>query len=89
MRLKLPFVFALASCLLAAHAAAAQRPPQPEPPVKLSLRVAVGARGAPSFYPLPDEDGKGVGASYGVRPVSSARVLSGPPVDTVTLSFLR
>jgi hypothetical protein len=79
---------ALAACLLATLAVSAQSP-QTEPPVKLSGRIAIGARGVPSFYPLPDEDGKGAGASYGVRPLSSARTLSGPPVDTVTVGFLR
>jgi hypothetical protein len=78
----------LAFCLLLTLAAAAQTA-QSGPPVKLSLRVAIGARGVPSFYPLSDEEGKGAGASYGIRPLPSARLLSGPPVDTVTVSFVR
>ena len=88
MRRRLTAVLAFAVCLLAAHAAPA-RAQQPEPPVKLSLKVAIGARGVPSFYPLPDAVGKGSGASYGVHPRLSAGLPSGPPVDTVTLRFLR
>lgn len=88
LRLQANLVRALAACLLAALAASAQSPPT-EPPVKLSMRVAIGARGAPSFYPLSDEEGKGGGATYGIRQLSSARLVSGPPVDTVTVKFLR
>ena len=77
-----------ALCLLLTLAANAQSP-QTEPPVKLSAKVAIGAHGVPSFYPLPDADGKEAGASYGVRPLASAGVLSGPPVDTVTVRFVR
>lgn len=80
---------ALAACLLAAHAASAQTPQPGPPPLRLSVRVAIGASGVPSFYPLPDEDGKGSSAFYGVRQLPSARLLSGPPVDTVTVSFVR
>ncbi len=88
MRLRPQTAFALAACLLAAHAAAAQAP-QREPPVRLSLKVVFGARGAPTFYPLPDEDKKGSGAVFGVGGLSSARLLGGPPVDTLSLGFAR
>lgn len=84
--MKLPA--ALTLCLLAALAASAQTP-QSGTPAKLSLRVAIGPRGEPSFYPLPDEDGRGSGASYGIGQLASAGPLSGPPVDTVTVKFVR
>lgn len=79
---------ALALCLLAALDAAA-RTQQPEPPVRLSLGVAVGPNAAPTFYPLPDEGGKGMGAYIGFTHLSSARFVSGPPVEKVVLSFVR
>ena len=88
MRLKLPAVIALATSLLTALAAAAQTP-QGEPPVKLSLSVVIGALSAPTFYPLHDEDKKGTGAVIGFGQLPTARLLSGPPVDTVVLNFAR
>ena len=88
MRVKLPAFLAFAACLLAAHAAPA-RAQQTGPPVRLSLGVVTAPGAAPTFYPLPDEDKKGTGAVIGVRPLTSARLPGGPPVDTVTLSFAR
>lgn len=57
--------------------------------MKLSLAVAIGPRAAPTFYPLPDEDKKGMGAYIGFGQLPSARLPGGPPVDKVVLSFVR
>ncbi|HEX8191102.1 MAG TPA: hypothetical protein VF586_22270 [Pyrinomonadaceae bacterium] len=80
---------ALAACLLSALAAAAQTPP-PEPPVKLSLMAVIFEGAGPTFYPLADDDKKGMGAVIrDFRRLPSARFMGGPPVDTVVLFFSR
>ena len=89
MRTRLPAVLAISTCLLAAHAASAQTP-QSASPVKLSLMTVIFEGARPTFYPLADEDGKGMGAVIrDFRRLSSARLLSGPPVDAVVLQFSR
>ena len=82
-------LLAAVACALALPAAAAQAQ-QAESPLKISLRVVIHSRAAPTFYPLPDEDKQGSGGvirDFGRLP--SARFLSGPPVDAVSLGFAR
>jgi hypothetical protein len=78
---------ALAAGLLSALTVAAQEP-QAAPLSKLSLKVVVG-HGRPTFYPLPDKNKQGAGGLFGAGQLPSARLLSGPPVDTVQLAFAR
>ena len=80
---------ALAVCLLAAHAAAAQTSPS-EQPLKLSLKLVIFDGASPTFYPLADEDRKGMAAVIrDFRRLPAARFLSGPPVDAIVLFFSR
>ena len=91
MKLHKPLSVVLLLAISSLHSlhAGAQTPPE-QTRAKLSLRVVIFERAAPTFYPLPDGDKSGSAAVIGAfGRLPSARLLGGPPVDTIQLNFAR